>query len=428
MRKQSQGTARMWAARLPKPAKGQADYAAPNSEHGLHIRVFATGRKVWFIRGRLKGSGAAPLFVALGNYSEKDFPYTAAEDAARRTRERLRQGVDPIAERREAASAARVESMTFGALVEEYLEKGTANLRANTLKGRRLALRGKRFADWHDKPLPYITAGRVKVVADSIPPSSHAVCLGSLRRVLNYAVDNGYLERAPAIKVERPGGDAAPFFTFQEGGQPDFAELAVVLEALDVLAQQQPLSPWPQMWKFGCLTGARPSAYQGLRWEELDLENAPQWRLPAARSKLKRDITIPLSDAAADLLRALPRRDSGLVWPGKIQDQPREDLPGDQVGLIRGMLASKGFREGFWPGRFRDNLMTWLETQEHASDRAIAAIVDHRAKASSTIRGRHYVKYQSDQLARKLVNEWAAVVASVRAPAVAKSIMLVKAA
>jgi integrase len=232
--------------------------------------------------------------------------------------------------------------------------------------------------------------------------------------VLNYAEDNGYLTKAPEVIVPKAEGDAAPFFEFQEGGKPDFGELAVVLDALDAIEQQNPLSSWPTIWRFAALTGARPSAYLGADWREFDLSSVPVWHLPAERSKLKRAIDIPLSEAAAALLRSLPRRDAGLIWPSRDGTKPRSDLPGDQVGLIRGMLTARGYRKGFWPGRFRDTLMTWLDVQEHASERAIALLVDHTAPSERTTRGKHYAKYQSDALARKLANEWAATITSAR--------------
>ena len=81
--------------------------------------------------------------------------------------------------------------------------------------------------------------------------------------------------------------------------------------------------------------------------------------------------------------------------------------------MIRGMLAARGQRKGFWPGRFRDTLMTWLDVHENASECAIALLVHHKAPAERTMRGRHYAKVQSVALARRLANEWAATVARV---------------
>ena len=55
------------------------------------------------------------------------------------------------------------------------------------------------------------------------------------------------------------------------------------------------------------LTGARKSEVAGMRWAEIDGEG--NWTLPAARHKLKTDLTRPLSKAARELIARLPKID-----------------------------------------------------------------------------------------------------------------------
>jgi integrase len=403
-----------WVAMLKAPSAGQIDVDAKYP--GLKARVYSSGRRVWFIRGRVHGSDAAPKFVLLGEYPAMS--EAAAEHAAANARNLLRQGVDPNQARADAVISNKIAGMTFGQLAEEYIAKGTAKLAETTLRVRANALRGKHFTDWRDRPLTWITQGRVNVLKNSMPESAQSSPLTALRVALNYAQDNGYILKAPKVEVPKSRGDAAPFIQVEEGpdGQPEINlhELVAALDALDAVQEQFPLSPWPTIWRFAALTGARPTAYLGARWEEFDLSSKPQWHLTEERSKLKRPIDIPLSDAAAALLRGLERKPSGLIWPGRDGTKPREDLPADQCGLIRGMLAAQGHRKGFWPGRFRDTFMTWLDVQEHASERAIALLVDHKAPAERTTRGRHYAKVQSASLARQLANEWASAIHAAR--------------
>jgi integrase len=399
-----------WVSKLKAPASGQTDFDAKHP--GLKVRVYSSGRRVWFIRGRVHGSPSAPKFILLGDYP--GISEAAAEHAAANARHLLRQGIDPNQQRAERAIANNIAGMTFGKLAEEYIEKATAKLAETTKRVRANALRGKHFAEWRDRPLAWVTQGRVNALKNSIPESAQFTPMSALRVMLHYAADNGYIAEAPDVEVPKAVGDAAPFIDVEESpdGKPviKVGELVVVLDALDALQEQLPLSPWPTIWRFAAFTGARPTAYLGARWEEFDLSSKPVWHLPAERSKLKRGIDIPLSEAAAVLLRALERKPSGLIWPGRDGTKPREDLPGDQVGLIRGMLTAHGYRKGFWPGRFRDTFMTWLDVQEHASERAIALLVDHKAPAERTTRGRHYAKVQSVNLARRLANEWASTI------------------
>ncbi|HZM37088.1 MAG TPA: integrase arm-type DNA-binding domain-containing protein [Burkholderiales bacterium] len=409
------GTA-SWAEQQEKPKRGHADFAAPGSLHGLKLRVFRSGRRTWFIRGRLAGAATAARFVKLGDYHGVESPQSWAEERARLARVDLRNGLDPAQERQKNLDENKRQGMTFGALVAEHLVSGTAKLAKTTLTVRRLALNGPWLRDWHARPLAWITQGRINALQDQIPTTASYGPLSALRRVLGYAEDHGYIERAPKVIVPRAEGNAEPLFQYQEGGTPDFSELAAVLHALDVLEQQNPISPWPAIWRFACLTGARPGAVLGARWQEFDLSRAPTWTLPKERSKLRREISIPLSDAAADLLRAMRRPESGegLVWPGRWGDAPRADVPGEATGLIAGLLAAKGFNVGFWQGRFRDTVASWLDTQPDASERAIALLLDHRAPAERSTRGRHYSKFQSDSLARTLANRWAATIEEAR--------------
>jgi integrase len=61
------------------------------------------------------------------------------------------------------------------------------------------------------------------------------------------------------------------------------------------------------------LTGQRRSEVLEAEWPEIDLSNR-SWTVPRERSKTDRAHLVPLSDAAADLLSALPRLGTHLVF------------------------------------------------------------------------------------------------------------------
>jgi hypothetical protein len=228
-----------WVDKLKKPAKGQADYATKHP--GLKVRVFSSDRRIWFIRGRVHGTEASPKFIMLGEYP--GMSEATAELAAANARNLLRKGIDPIQQSSEEAIANKVAGLTFGETAEEYIAKGTGKLSPTTLKVRANTLRGKHFADWRAHPLAWITQGQVNALVNRIPETASYSPLSALRVVLNYAEDHGYIAKAPEVNVPKAEGDAAPFFEFQEGGKPDFSELVVVLDALDAIEQQNPVSP-----------------------------------------------------------------------------------------------------------------------------------------------------------------------------------------
>jgi integrase len=65
-------------------------------------------------------------------------------------------------------------------------------------------------------------------------------------------------------------------------------------------------------WPFGplahllLLTGQRLSEVAEARWSEIDLE-AKTWKIPKERTKNDRAHEVPLSDAAVEIIKALPR-------------------------------------------------------------------------------------------------------------------------
>ena len=103
---------RTWVAKLKIPAKGQTDHDAKHP--GLKVRVFSSGRRVWFIRGRVRGADTSAKFIMLGEHPAMN--EAAAEHAAANARHLLRQGIDPNQERQEKAITNNIAGMSFGAL------------------------------------------------------------------------------------------------------------------------------------------------------------------------------------------------------------------------------------------------------------------------------------------------------------------------
>jgi integrase len=56
------------------------------------------------------------------------------------------------------------------------------------------------------------------------------------------------------------------------------------------------------MWQL--LTITRPAEAAEARWDEINF-NAKEWKIPAARMKMNRDHTVPLSDEAISILEMM---------------------------------------------------------------------------------------------------------------------------
>ena len=64
------------------------------------------------------------------------------------------------------------------------------------------------------------------------------------------------------------------------------------------------------------ITAARANEALNANWSEFDLVNKV-WTIPASRMKARKEHRVPLSSAAMDLLKGLPRVDSGLLFEGR---------------------------------------------------------------------------------------------------------------
>ena len=118
----------------------------------------------------------------------------------------------------------------------------------------------------------------------------------SLICLFGYAIERQLVETNPATsikrrKLERPRERIL---------SPD--ELRLLWQALDRIPD-----PGRSFVRVLMLTGCRREEARAMRWDELDLDG-PLWSLPSQRTKAARAHEIPLSEAAVEIISAMPRR------------------------------------------------------------------------------------------------------------------------
>jgi len=95
------------------------------------------------------------------------------------------------------------------------------------------------------------------------------------------------------------------------------------------------------------LCAVRSGDTRGAKWSEIDLPNRV-WNIPKGRTKAKRPFRVPLSEAAASLLSALPRDGGEYVFPNK-RGKPFSDMA--LLECIRGIkghgMTVHGLRSSF---------------------------------------------------------------------------------
>jgi integrase len=152
---------------------------------------------------------------------------------------------------------------------------------------------------------------------------------------------------------------------------------------------------------FTILTAARSGETRGMRWREVDLEDAV-WTVPAGRIKASREHRVALPPAALALLDEAAEPDA-LVFPSPIKaGKPLSDAALlavlDRMG--HGDITVHGFRSTFrdWAG----------ETTAHARE-VVEAALAHKLKDKAEAA---YARCDLFAKRRKLMQDWADYLAS----------------
>ena len=141
-------------------------------------------------------------------------------------------------------------------------------------------------------------------------PSAANHAFAVIRRLFNWCVDRGYLEKSPCA------GMKAPAKTVERKRVLTGDELSDVIHAADKMGY--PFGPFTQIL---VLTGQRRDEVSGMRWRDLDLENG-LWTQPEGSNKSEREHIVPLNRLAVETIRALPRLHDEFVFPARGKDRP----------------------------------------------------------------------------------------------------------
>jgi integrase len=133
--------------------------------------------------------------------------------------------------------------------------------------------------------------------------------------------------------------------------------------------------------EFLILTATRTGEVRLAKWIEIDLEEK-RWTIPAERMKVrnhaKRDHIIPLSPRALEILKGLPRDDSGYVFIGSRQGQPLGHQALDQVlKRINADVTVHGMRS-----TFRDWAAERTTYANHIVEQALAHAISSGVEAA----------------------------------------------
>ncbi len=263
-------------------------------ERGLFLLVTPSGSRLWRLKYRI---GDREKLISLGIYP--DVPLKRAREKRDEARRLVADEIDPSVERK-----ARREAMlvTFEGVAEEWLELQSKSLSPETLSILGARLNSGLYPYLGSRPIGSITAVEVlaalpKIEARGRHETAHRV-RALAGRVFRYAVATGRAKHDVAADLR----DAlAPVRSRNFAAVVDPIRVGELMRAIHGYSGH-PVTGLAL--KLAPLLFVRPGELRQAQWDEIDLDGA-EWRIPAARMKMKELHVVPLARQAIALFQDL---------------------------------------------------------------------------------------------------------------------------
>jgi integrase len=306
---------------LKAPAEGQM-LTWDEEIKGFGVRVTTAGAVSFILDYRVH---TRQRRFTIGRYPE--WSAQAARDEAIELRKKVRNGVDPMGERR----AFRNEP-TFGDLLDDYLD-------SDELRKKRMATQSeyRRYAESFIRPV----WGRMRLKAvqrrdvealhgqmKATPYQANRV-ISFVSRLFNYAIEGKMTEKNPAQNIEHYHEARRERYLNQE----DSGEIARFTAALDGYRDQNAANAL----RLALLTGARIGEVLKAEWSQFNVQRGT-WTKPSAHTKQKKTEHVPLSPPTLELLAKMkPHNATGPLFLGRAGKDGKRKA---RVGIRRPWLQA----------------------------------------------------------------------------------------
>lgn len=265
----------------------------------LYLEINPNGSKYWRVAYRFNDKRRQ---VALGKY-----PLISLQEARgmrQDTQKLLMKGIDPVAaKKQERLDRAINHENNFESIAREWHQQ-----RIHTWQPKHAANILKRLAVYvfpkiGHKPIREVLAPELlltlrPIEKDGKHEMAHRV-LQTSGQIFRYAVATGRADRdiTQDLKGALKPTKSKNFAHLSELQLPAFIDK---LNQYDTLFNGRSLTKWS--FQLLIHTFVRSGELRGARWEEIDFDKA-QWRIPAARMKMKEQHIVPLSKQSLVLLK-----------------------------------------------------------------------------------------------------------------------------
>ena len=283
---------------------------------GLLMQITPTGARSWVLRTMV---GSKRREIGLGGFP--DVTLAQARECAREAKEAIRQGIDPIEQRRAARAALTAQQargLNFAGAMEAYLKiKLTEFNNDKHRKQWRASLDAYAVPRLGPMLVSEIT---VQELARTLEPiwltktETASRLRGRIEAVMAWATVQGHREGDNPARW-RGNLDAIlpkPSKVSKVVHHPALAHADVPSWFADLRKRDGMAT---RALEFLAMTAARSGEVRGAAWAEIDIDTA-LWTIPADRMKASKEHCVPLTPNAVALVNALPKmKGSDFVFP-----------------------------------------------------------------------------------------------------------------
>ncbi|MFO1465884.1 MAG: integrase arm-type DNA-binding domain-containing protein [Steroidobacteraceae bacterium] len=309
---------------------------------GLYLLVMPTGGRLWRFKFR---SGGKEKLLSLGSYPDVSLKQARAKRDAMRSE--VANGADPAARRK---SEKLSDADSFEALAREWLEGQRHAFTVSTFQKAERLFERAIYPYLGAKPIKVIDAPAIlevlrRLETRGLNETAHRA-KQRCGQVFRYAVATGRASRDPTADLR----DAlAPVVVTNHAAITDPSGVRDLLRAIDGYQGQPAVNA---ALKLAPYVFVRPGELRKADWCEFSLDGAdPEWRIPAARMKMRDAHVVPLSRQAVAILKDLQplTGPDGLVFPSitsAVRPISENTLNAAlrRLGYPKEQMSSHGFR------------------------------------------------------------------------------------
>jgi integrase len=311
---------------------------------GLYLEVAPTGSRWWRFKYRIGGKEKR---LSLGVYP--DVGLKEAREKLDDVRKQLAARIDP-SEQRKAQKVALIERVenTFEAIAREWFTLNSPKW-ASTHGDKTIRRLEINVFPWiGSRPLREVTAPELlaairRIEARNANETAHRT-LQACGRVFRYAVATGRADRDPSRDLS---GALAPIIERHHASITDPKGVGALLSAIETYNGSFTTKC---ALRLAPLVFVRPGELRKAEWSEFDVDKA-EWRIPAARMKMRSPHIVPLSRQAVEVIEELKPFTGGsrLLFPSALsKEKPMSDNTVNaalrRLGYTREEMTGHGFR------------------------------------------------------------------------------------